>query len=356
MRYQTLLLLPMLILAAGCDVHVADEPIAAPVPDFVTATLPPTSIAQPTRTPIPPSPVPTVPPIAGTTTTQVNVRAETSTASESLGMIAQFTSVQISGQDASGTWYRIVYAESPSGGGWVRSEYVQVDAAVEIPVILPAAGNGGGVSGLVIQRINIRSGAGTGYESLGFLSPNDVVLVIGRNASGSWFQIEFADSPDGKGWASSEFLRVDDVNALPLVEEGTEAEEAIIEMATEVLPPALQDGDSAQTPLTRVVFAPGAIRALQVESSLSSPNGDLEDWVEFSSPGTDIIIQLSCSDGVLQVELWDTTNLQDSFLLSCGDERFVRAPAGSNHFLKLTLPTSNDFYIMRYVLKIKANS
>ncbi len=353
MRHPNLLSILLLILAAGCHAGVVDEAAITPTPVFVTATLPPTSIPQATLTPAPPSATPTLPPVEGTTTTQVNVRAETTTASESLGVIAAFAKVQISGQDASGGWYRIIFAESPSGGGWVRTEYVRVDAAAEIPVVLPAPGSGSGASGLVIQRINIRNGAGTEFESLGVLNPGDVVLVTGRDARGAWFQIEFTNSPDGKGWAASQFLQVEDAERLPAIDAEAETEVAEeIETPPGFFDPAIQDGDSMQSPLVSAVFTPGGIRAIQVESDLSTPLGDLEDWVEFSAFGAGVVIELSCLDDGLRVELWNDNDLQDAFTLACGEEKFLRTSTGDPQWLRLSLPPAGEFFAMRYKLII----
>lgn len=354
-RRQILFLIPLLLVLTGCDVNAVSDPISTATPEFVTATLPPTAIPQPTSTPAPPSPAPTVPPIEGTTTTQVNVREETSTTSENLGVIPQFTAVQVSGQDATGTWYRIVYSESPSGSGWVRAEYVQVNAPAEIPVILPSTGSGSGVSGLVIQRINIRSGAGANFESLGFLEQNDVVLVTGRDASGLWLQIEFSDSPDGIGWASAEFLQVEDIESLPVIGDTVETGNTEIETPQSVNIPAAADGDSKQEPLAKVVFVPGGIRTLQLESDLSAPEGDFEDWIEFSSSGMGVVIQLSCSSGVLQVELQETGSVLETFNLSCGSSQFLSTISDKSYLLRLTLPPADGFQVLHYRLKIKAN-
>ena len=156
-----------MIACAGCDVNISSENAFTATPDFVTATLPPTLTPPATQISILPTSTlsiagePTISPIEGTTTTQVNVRAETSTASETLGLIGQFAKVQIIGKDASGSWYQIIYADSGTGHGWVRAEYVQVNAPAEIPLVENVAGNGSGVSGLVIQKINVRNGPGT---------------------------------------------------------------------------------------------------------------------------------------------------------------------------------------------------
>ncbi|MBL8092486.1 MAG: SH3 domain-containing protein, partial [Anaerolineales bacterium] len=107
-------------------------PLSTSTPNFVTATLPPTSAPLPTQTLPPPSPIPTNQPIEGRTTTQINVRVETTTASASLGVVPAFSTIQIIGKESSGNWYQVIYE---NGIGWVRAEFVQVDASAEIQVV-----------------------------------------------------------------------------------------------------------------------------------------------------------------------------------------------------------------------------
>ena len=169
--YFSVMLL-VVLMCSGCNTGPADQ---APTPDFVTAVLPytPILVLTPTITSTMSVPAenetatPTPSLIEGVTTTQVNVRSEPSTAGETLGMIGIFAKVQIIAKDASGSWYQIVYAESQNGSGWIRAEYVQVDAAAQIQVIEAGAGSGSAVSGLVLQKINVRQGPASSFDSLG---------------------------------------------------------------------------------------------------------------------------------------------------------------------------------------------
>lgn len=259
MRYSIifLLLLSSCILT-GCGVNIASEnEISTPV--FVTATLQATAIPLPSQTPLPPTPVPTIPPIEGMTSTQVNVRAETSTASDTLGTIAQFSTVQIIGRDASTSWYQIIYAGAPNGSGWIRAEYVQVNVAAEIPVIESVSGGGVGVSGLVIQKINVRSGPGTSFAALGELNPNDVVFISGRDESGAWMQIDFAGAAGGKGWAALEFLKVENTDSLPVIGGISPTGEVVENVTTAQVTASslsMPDGDSMEAPLASIDFSP----------------------------------------------------------------------------------------------------
>ena len=353
-RYSIPFLLVLSLAAlTSCGVNTSTENVTY-TPVFITATLPATESPLPTQTSLPPTLAPTVSPIEGTTTTQVNVRAETSTASENLGMISQFSNVQVIGKDASTSWYQIIYAGAPNGIGWIRAEFVQINAAAEIPVIEIGAGGGAAVSGLVIQKINVRSGPGTTYSTLGELNPNDVVFISGKDESGAWMQIEFANSADGKGWAALEFLKVEDVNSLPVIGATSQTPEVVengnAPQANEMLP----DGDSMETPLTSIDFSPHGARTVQIKSNVSSSNGDLEDWVQFASQGNSIAIHLFCSTGTLQVELISNGEVFDNFLLACTEKRLLHIAANQVYFLRLSEATSNGAGQINYTLMMES--
>jgi hypothetical protein len=129
-------------LCAGCGGNIGN-PFTA-TPDFVTATLSSTlaqQAPQATRTSTPPALIPSaveetnISSVEGTTTTQVNVRAEPSTASKSLGMIGPFVKIQVIGRETIGSWYQVIYAESETGKGWVASKFLQVGNVEAVPII-----------------------------------------------------------------------------------------------------------------------------------------------------------------------------------------------------------------------------
>jgi uncharacterized protein YraI len=290
-------------------------------------------------------------PIEGTTTTQLNVRAGTSTANESLGMIGPFIKVQVIGRDASGSWYEIIYAESATGKGWVRAEYVQVNLPAEIPLVESASGSGSAVSGLVIQKINVRNGPGTGYELLGVLNSNDAVFITGKDASGTWIQIEFAGAPDGKGWVTAEFLQVNNIEAVPLIGESTDETATPIPNAISIL--AMQDGDSMQVPLAEAFLSATNSRALQVNGDVSAPDGDVEDWVQFTNASEVVAIHVTCSGNTLHVELWNNGKPVDGFLLSCGERSFVTVTPNSDYFLQLSESSVGMPGYTKYILSVE---
>lgn len=350
------LFIATIILCTGCGVDIASENRFTAMPDFVTAVLPPSLIPLSTQMSIPPTAVPTIPPIEGTTTTQVNVRAEPSTASVSLGMIGAFVKVQIIGKDASGSWYQIIYTGSETGIGWMRAEYAQVNAPAEIPLVETSAGSGSAVSGLVIQKINVRKGPGTGYESLGLLNPNDVVFITGKDPSGAWMQIEFASAADGKGWVAVEFLQANNFEIVPLIGNTineTSTPTGISSLPSAIVLPAIQDGDSMQAPLAMAIFSPTGARTLQVMGDVSAPNGDAEDWVQFFTNIDVVSIQVLCSSNTLQAELWNNEKIVDGFSLSCGNERFVATAPNTSYFLHISETSVNGLQYSSYILNVE---
>jgi uncharacterized protein YraI len=354
------LFITTMILCTGCGGNIVSGKTFTATPDFVTAILPSTLAPQITQTSTLPAPMPTIAeepkisPIEGTTTTQLNVRAGPSTASESLGLIGPFVKVQVIGRDASGSWYQVIYAEAELGKGWVRAEYVQVNAPAEIQLVEATSGSGAAMSGLVIQKINVRNGPGTEYELLGELNSNDVVFITGKDSGGKWMQIEFANAPDGKGWVTAEFLQTGNIETVPLIggtADETSTPKEIDKVAMAAM--AMQDGDSMQTPLAVVSFSPTGSRILQLNGDVSAPGGDVEDWIQFTTNGNVVAVEVACSNTTLQVKLLNNGKPVDGFVLSCGDKSFVNVTPNTSYFLQLSEFSLNEPGYTNYVLNVE---
>ncbi len=335
---------------AGCGLNITNEN-PTPTPDFVTATLPLTQTLQPATTSPSPATLPIVSLIEGTTTTQINVRSEPSTIGNSFGTIAAFSKVQIIGRESNGAWYQIVYSNSPDGKGWVTATYVQVDATAEIPVVETGTTSGLSVNGLVVQPVNVRSGPGTNYESLGTLSPNDVVKVTGKDPGSSWLQIDFKSEA---GWVATEFLKVDGIDGLPVTANSTQAstteEVATLEPS---LSPSPQDGDSMQMPSAAVTLSTAGTDAFQFDGNVSSPSGDTEDWLQFKSVGSTVILEVKCSSKTLQVQLWNNNQNIEGEVFSCEQTKELEVKTEETYFLRVLANESNSLHVTRYSLSLK---
>lgn len=354
---RTLLLATSFLLSA-CSITIQTEFPTATATVLVTATLPPTSTPRPTETPTPLLPTPTIVPVRGTTSTQLNVRAGPSTVSETLGIVAANTTVQIVGRDPGGNWWQILYEAGAEGKGWVAAQYVETEAGPEVPVI-----GGGGAesdaahSAVVIQQLNIRSGPGTGFNSLGILNANDVVNLTGKNRDGSWLQIEFANGPDGRGWVNAAFVRTDDAGSLPIVSDLGEVIGTGTPMDTPLPPtptlvPAPMDFDSADAPSKTILFERAGTQTLIYNGDVSQPDGDAEDWIVFTPYGDTVFASVQCAgNGSLRVEFFGSGSS-----LTCNEaEKVVPVPAGLAQLVHIRAAASDALQYVRYTLTIKAN-
>jgi hypothetical protein len=66
--------------------------------------------------------------------------------------------------------------------------------------------------------LNVRTGPGTNYDRVGWLPAGTTVDLIGRNASGTWWQIPYPDAPGGKAWVSEGYGVASNAEGVPVVE------------------------------------------------------------------------------------------------------------------------------------------
>jgi uncharacterized protein YraI len=362
MRDCSAALVMFAFLSTGCASNMREVAIPSPTPSMVTATLQPTMTPPPTGTYLPPPPQPTVAPVEGTTSTQVNVRLEPSTAGNVLGIIPANTKVEITGKDPGGNWWQINYpqAEDVDGKGWVTAQYVTTAAKPDVPTI---GGNGvdpsQGNAAIVLQQLNVRSGPGTGFNSLGTLNPQDVVALTGKDPNGAWLQIDFSAGPEGKGWVNAAFVQAKGAENLPIITEaglivGTGTPTGIPATPTVTLLPAVEDGDSAQSPSVNVIFSSSGTRDLQYSSDVSSPTGDAEDWLQFTPYTADILLEVSCKGNNLHIELFQTGQVvPQAARLACGSRQIVPVQPGRPVQVHVSMTPDGSLNYSTYTLNIK---
>jgi uncharacterized protein YraI len=322
------LILIIFLLGAGCGSPADKAVMSTSTVWIATPTLPPALPQSQSDRPLPPPPQPTLPPVEGTTSTQLNVRAEPSTAGNVLGIIPANTKVQITGKDQAGNWWQILYPQGKDGNGWVTAQYVTTAREAEVPVI--GGGSGGdpsnGNTAVVQQQINVRSGPGTGFNSLGTLNARDVVCLTGKDANSTWLQIEFTAGPEGKGWINAAFVQAKGVENLPIV---TEAGEAIGTGTPTMVPPtptptvlpAWDDQDSQEHPIASVVFEPLGTQTFIYNGDISSPEGDMQDWLQFTPYSDTVLASLDCKGNTnLQISILENGG-PTSLELSCNENR-----------------------------------
>ncbi len=363
MKKFWLLGLLVLISLAAC----AQPTVPATVTSSATTAAPSETPAS-TFTVPPASPTFTLTPVLidGTLTQGVNVRSGPGTTFDSLGILDAGVKVQILNKDNSGAWYQIIHPAGPQGRGWVASQYVQIPSGTLVPPDATATPTG--PTGRVSQRLNVRSGPATTFDSLGMLDPNTVVSLTGKNSTASWFQIAYPTGPGGSGWVTAQYILTDAAAALPVLDDygtpvatdqaGTPPPSAGTPIP--IIVQALDDGDSQTSPAIKVAFSAAGSDQFTYSSQVSAPQGDTGDWVQFtpySFAGVNarLIFSLDCrGNGNLTVELWQQGSRVDGWgTLVCGDTgKTVQLEAGVSYLLHLSPAPADSLQWIEYGLRV----
>ena len=372
-RRPLILLFPLLIIslitACSLEVSKVDDSTAEPV-GIITATLYPTFTPRANATPLHATAIPTVEPVSGKVTAQINIRQSPSTASDSVGLLNINSEVQIIGKDASGSWYQ-VYFDLPSGErgeGWGSAIYILTESKPNVPVT-----SGGSPStdeeegnGQVTQQINVRIGPGTDFSALGMLSNGDSIVLTGKNLSGTWLQIEYVSGEDNRGWVFATYVQSDILDELPIISEtgdeiAASTQTVMAATAEPTYAPAVDDGDSSEEPAISVIFSASNSRAFNYSSDLSSPEGDAEDWIAFHPNSTEdrvnLLIDLSCEgNGSLYVELWQGgIKLTKWGKLECGDSDYALSMFRDETYqFRLFAKRARELEYISYILQVRA--
>jgi uncharacterized protein YraI len=365
MKKLAVLLTMLALLATACG---TPEPVATPSTTTSPSTLPtetPTHPVTPLQSTLTTTPIP----IEGTLTIKVNVRSGPGTGYDSLGQLEAGEKIQIIARDSQGTWYLILYPAAPQGRAWVAAQYVTVAPGTTVP--LDATPTPAGPTGRVIQRLNVRSGPGTTFDTLGMLEPGVAVSLTGKNPTASWFQIDYPAGAGGRGWVTSQYIQTDDASDLLVLDDygivvttgadGTPSGPVI--PPTPTVGPAYGDGDSSVSPAIRITFSGIGTHQFVYSSQVSTPQGDAEDWVEFTpytASGTNarLNISLACTgNGSLTVELWQGGTLLSGWgALVCGETgRSILLPAGQVFLMRLAPAAGNGMRLVAFTLTVQNN-
>ena len=226
----------------------------------------------------------------------------------------------------------------------------------------PAVDSNNGILAVIQEKINIRSGPGTGFNSIGTLNPQDAVNLIGKDANGTWLQIEFAEGPEGKGWVNAAFVQTIGVENLSIVTDagviiGTGTPTTIPLPPTPTLVPAWMDNDMAESPIAQVTFDPSGTRTLIYNGDVSTPEGDVQDWIGFTSYTTLVLVSLECiGSNSLKVDILEN-NVPTRQTISCGQQmKTVAVKRGASYLIHLqAIQSSESLQYTNYTLMVKTS-
>jgi len=333
-------------------------------PSIVPETIPAAQTPIPSETSLPFTPEPAPTPVDGVTTTQVNVRLEPSTASGVLGMIPAEMRVEITGKDPGGSWWQIHYPhpDAIEGKGWVTAQYITTGDTSQVPMIgSTEAEPTSGTIAIVQQQINVRSGPGTSFNSLGTVNPQDVLLLTGKDPNGTWLQFDFEAGPEGRGWVNAAFVQAQGVENLPIIAEsglviGTGTPTGIPPSPTPTLVPAWADGDSSDGPIASVIFETNGTQSFIYNGDLSTPQGDPEDWIEFKPYDRFVFVTLECAGSeTIEIQMLENGLPVNTDIKCNAQMEELAVNPGSSYLLHLkAAPSAAALQYTSYVLTIKA--
>ncbi|MGZ6347733.1 MAG: SH3 domain-containing protein, partial [Anaerolineales bacterium] len=249
----------------------------------------------------------------------------------------------------------------------VNAQYVKIPTGTQVP--LQPTPTPAGPSGRVIQRLNVRSGPGTTFNSIGTLEPGTSVSLTGKNSTASWLQIDYPAGPGGTGWITAQYIQTDAAGDLPVIDDsgnivtpgavGTPSGPGPI--PTPTIGPAIPDGDSSAIPAINITFSSSGTTRFIYSSQVSMPQGDREDWIAFtpftsSGMNANLLFSLACTgNDTLTVELSRGGNLLFGWgSLECGDkDKSIQLPGGQVILVHLEPASGDGLNLVAYTLDVQ---
>ena len=124
------------------------------------------------------------------TANSVNLRTGPSTSYKSLGTLKKGTALTV--LEKSGNWYKVTIRATDQTG-YVFASYVKVTSASGIKGAINANG------------VNLRTGPGTNYKSLGTLKKKTAVTILGKSVN--WYQV-IVDATGARGYVYATYVTV----------------------------------------------------------------------------------------------------------------------------------------------------
>ena len=137
-RRRSVLLIPATLLLLACTISAVtggqpNEP-ASPIQPAAPGGAPLEPTAAPTVAPPPTACSPLL-----TANSSVNVRGGPGTVYTEVGGLTMSATAPIDGQNAEGTWWRIVYPAGPGGHGWVAASVSTATCTTGVAAVVPPA-------------------------------------------------------------------------------------------------------------------------------------------------------------------------------------------------------------------------
>lgn len=138
---------------------------------------------------------------------------------------------EVLGESEDGEWWavRLPTSLAADGTGWVAKVYTAATNVAGVPEIetpdlprniTPAAPASGAPSLITRDVLNVRSGPGSEYPSLGKVGIGTILAVVGVSPNGEHYvvNVPLEINRSGQGWIQARFVRAENVSAVPVVQ------------------------------------------------------------------------------------------------------------------------------------------
>jgi glucose/arabinose dehydrogenase len=153
----------------------------------------------------------------------VNLRSGPGTGYAVLAVARSGENYPVTGKSSDGRWWRV---ELSGEHAWIFASLVEAantDAVAVVPAEAttrpsstrpaPAASTDDPLAS-VAQRMNVRGGPGTNYPIVGSAQAGSRFAITGKNAAGTWWQIDFSGRP---GWLFAGLVQATNAGQTPVV-------------------------------------------------------------------------------------------------------------------------------------------
>jgi heat shock protein HslJ/uncharacterized protein YraI len=148
-----------------------------------------------------------------------------------MGVAPTGARAEVIGESQDRLWWavRVPTSLAPDGTAWVQKVFASATNTGNVPVLrtpdLPrnvtAAAPASGAPALITQdTLNVRTGPGNNYPSLGRVSRGTTLAVIGVSPDREFFVVNIPTSLDssGRGWVPARWVRTENVSNVPVVQ------------------------------------------------------------------------------------------------------------------------------------------
>ncbi|ENZ02565.1 hypothetical protein HMPREF1092_01800 [Clostridium thermobutyricum] len=141
------------------------------------------------------------------TASSLNVRSGAGTSYSTIGSLKNGQSVQI--VSTQGSWHKIKYG---NGYGYVSSDYIKINSnsGNQTPPSTDTPNTSTKKGTVNATSLNVRSGAGTSYSTIGSLRNGASVEIV--STSNGWHKIKYGN---GYGYVSADYVKVDSQSSQP---------------------------------------------------------------------------------------------------------------------------------------------